>query len=104
MFLGFTNTKLTQVYSNFGAEDLRPEIGVFKDAEFEYGISFVSSHQVYELRHMRALIKILTADQFNNIEKNESSINKSVVKVNEKGFSIKIHFNRTELKKNKSKI
>ena len=61
----------TLVYTNFGVEDLRPEIGVFKVAEPEYGISFVSSHQVYKLRHMRVLVKILTVDQFNNIEKNE---------------------------------
>ena len=57
------------LYTNFGAEDLRPEIRVFKGAESYYGISFVSSHQVYELRHMRILVKILTVDQFNNIEK-----------------------------------
>ena len=91
------------VYANFGVEDLRPEIGFFKDAEPEYGISFVSSHQVYELRHMRVLVKILTVDQFNNIEKNESSINKFVLKVNGKRFTFKILFNRIELKKKQRK-
>ena len=35
------------VYKIFGAEDLRPEIGVFKGAESEYGITFVSSHEVF---------------------------------------------------------
>ena len=87
------------LYTNFGAEDLRPEIRVFKGAESDYGISFVSSHQVYELRHMWVLVKILTVDQFNNIEENESSINKSVLKVNGKRFSFKILLNRIELKK-----
>ena len=76
--------KVTLVYTNFGVEDVRPEIGVFKGAESECGISFVSLHQVYKLRHMQILAKILTADQFNNIEKNESSINKSVLKVDGK--------------------
>ena len=85
-------------------EDLRPEIGVFKGAEPEYGISFVSSHQVYELRHMRVLAKILKVDIFNNIEKNESSINKFVLKVNGKRFTFKIIFNRIELKKNKKNM
>lgn len=60
---------LSLVYTNFGVEDLRPERGVFKWAESKYGISFAASHQVYELRHMRFLVKILTIDQFNNIEK-----------------------------------
>ena len=60
----------TLVYTNFGVEDLRPEIEVFKGAEPEYGISSVSSHQVYELRHMWVLVKTVTVDQFNNIEKN----------------------------------
>ena len=94
---------ITLVYTNFGVEDLKPEIGVFKGAEPEYGISFVSSHQVYELRHMRVLVKILTVDQFNNIEKNELSINKFVLKVNGKRFTFKMLFNRIELNKTKKK-
>ena len=57
------------VYTNFGVKDLRPEVGVFKGVESEYGIRFVSSHQVYELRHMEFLVEIITVDQFNNIEK-----------------------------------
>ena len=58
---------MTLVYTNFGVEDLRSEIRVFKGAESEYGISFVSSHEVYELRHMRLLVKILIVDQFSNV-------------------------------------
>ena len=74
----------TLAYTNFGVKDLRPEIGIFKGAEPKYGIGFVSSHQVYELHHMQVLVKILTVDQFNNIKKNESSINKFVLKINGK--------------------
>ena len=48
---------------------------------------------------MRVLVKILTVDQFNNIEKNESSINKPVLKVYKKRFSFKILSNRIAFKK-----
>ena len=47
---------------------------------------------------MRVLVKILTVEQFNNINKNESRINKPVLKVNRKRFSLKILFNRIKLK------
>ena len=60
---------ITLVYTNFVVKDLRPGVGVFKGAEPEYDISFVSPHQVYELLHIRVLVKIITVDQFNNIEK-----------------------------------
>ena len=95
---------ITMVYTNFDVKDLTPEVGVFKGAESEYGIRFVSSHQAYELRHMGVLVKIITVDQFNNIEKNESSINKFVLKVSGKRFGFKILFNRIELKKQKTKV
>ena len=91
-------TQITQVYTNFGIKDLRPEIRVFKATESEYGISFVSSHQVYKLCHMQVLVKIFTVYQFNNIRKNKSNLNKSVLKVNGKRFSFKILFNKIELK------
>ena len=65
----FLHWKKRLIYKNFGVEDVRPETGVFNGAESEYGISFVSSHQVYELRHMRVWVKFLTVDQLNNIEK-----------------------------------
>ena len=55
------------------------------------------------VRHLRVLVKILTVDQINNIEKNETSINKSVLKVNRKRFSFKILFNRIGLKKTNTK-
>ena len=77
------------VCTNFGVEDLRPEMGIFKGAESKYGISFVSSHQVYELRYMQVLVKSLTVHQFNNIEKNESSIKKFVLKFNRKDLASK---------------
>ena len=64
-------------------------------AESKFGISFVSSHQVYKLRYMRVLVKILTFDKFNNIVKNESSINKSVLKV--KGSDLASKYFSTEL-------
>ena len=59
---------ITLVYTNFGVKDLRPGVGVLKGAEPEYDISFVPPHQVYELLHRRVLVKIITVDQFNNIE------------------------------------
>lgn len=37
-----------------------------KPKNFKYGISFVLSHQIHELRHMRVLAKIRTVDQFKN--------------------------------------
>ena len=89
------------IYANFGVKDLILEIGVFMGAEPKYGISFVSSHQVYEVRHMQVLAKILTVDQFSNIEKNESSTNKFVLKVNGNRFTFKILFNRIKFKTNK---
>ena len=55
------------------------------------------------VRHLRVLVKILTVDQINNNEKNETSINKSVLKVNRKRFSFKILFNRIGLKKTNTK-
>ena len=45
---------------------------------------------------MRALVKNLTVDQFNNIEKNESNLFW-------KRFSLKILFNRIKLRKTKTK-
>ena len=95
---------ITLVSTNFDVKNLICEIWVFKGAESEYGISSNSSYQVYKLRHKRVLVKILTVDQFNNIEKNESSIDKSVLRANAKRFSFKILFNRIEFKKTKSKI
>ena len=96
--LYWNEQNIALVYANFGVEDLRHEIGVFKGAEPKYSISFVSSHQLYELRHMRVLVKILTVDQFSNIEKNESSTNKFLLKVSGKRFTFKILFNRIKLK------
>ena len=40
-----------------------------QESKSEYVISFVSSHQVYELRHLHLLVKTFTIDQFNNTEK-----------------------------------
>ena len=72
---------ITLVYTNFGVKDLRPGVGVLKGAEPEYDISFVSLHQVYELLHIRVLVKLITVDLFKNIEKkNESSVNNFLFK------------------------
>ena len=70
-FVNERERRTTLVYTNFGAEDVRPKIRVFKGTESKCGISFVSSHQVYKLDHMWVWVKILTVDQFTNIEKNE---------------------------------
>ena len=65
---------ITLVYTNFGVKDLRPGVGVLKGAEREYDISFVSLHQVYELLHIRVLVKLITVDLFKNIEKKMNQV------------------------------
>ena len=95
------------IYTNFGVDHLKPVIEVFNTAESKYGISFISSRQLYEFGHMRIWSKLfskLTNYNFGDCQyrKNLTNFsNKTVFKIIGKGFSFKILFNIIKLKKTK---